>query len=144
MHSSRNASIRADRTAGQAGVLVTLLVTAAVCMLIANVSSAIAAGDAAKGHQYFESYCSICHSPQAGRNGVGPSLFGVVGRKSASEAGYNYSPAFRAANVTWDDATLNKYLTAPREMIPGTKMSYAGLKDDQKRADMIAYLATLK
>ncbi len=103
-----------------------------------------AAGDAAAGKQVFETQCSICHSPQQGRNMVGPSLFGVVGRKSATEAGYNYSPPFRALGVTWDEATLDKYLAGPRAMVPGTKMSYAGLKDDKKLADLIAYLATLK
>jgi len=103
-----------------------------------------AAGDAAAGKPVFAAQCSICHSPQQGRNMVGPSLFGVVGRKSASEAGYNYSPPFKALGVTWDEATLDKYLAGPREMVPGTKMTYGGLKDDTKRANLIAYLATLK
>ncbi len=103
-----------------------------------------AAGDAAAGKSVFAAQCSICHSPQQGRNMVGPSLFGVVGRKSASEAGNNYSPPFKALGVTWDEATLEKYLTGPREMVPGTKMTYGGLKDDTKRANLIAYLATLK
>ena len=58
--------------------------------------------------------------------------------------GYSYSPANEAANLTWDDATLDKYLDAPRAMIPGTKMTYAGVKDAGKRADLIAYLGTLK
>ena len=103
-----------------------------------------AAGDPAAGKQVFETVCSICHSAQQGRNAVGPSLFGVVGRQSASAAGYNYSPPFKALGVTWDEATLDKYLVGPRAMVPGTKMTYAGLKDDKKRADVIAYLATLK
>jgi cytochrome c2 len=121
-----------------------LLAAAGGAVLPVVISPAAAAGDPAAGKQVFETQCSICHSPQQGRNMVGPSLFGVVGRKSATEAGYNYSPPFKALGVTWDEATLDKYLTGPRAMVPGTKMTYAGLKDDTKRANLIAYLATLK
>ncbi len=103
-----------------------------------------AAGDAAAGKSVFATQCSICHAVQQGRNMVGPSLFGVVGRKAAAEAGYNYSPPFKALGVTWDEATLEKYLTDPRAMVPGTKMTYKGLEDEAKRDNLIAYLATLK
>ncbi len=102
------------------------------------------AADPAAGKSVFTSQCSICHSPQAGKNMVGPSLFGIVGRKTGSVAGFHYSPANQSANVTWDAATLDKYLQAPRSVIPGTIMTYAGLKDDTKRADLIAYLGTLQ
>ena len=86
----------------------------------------------------------ICHSVQPGKNMVGPSLFGVVGRKTGSVPGFHYSPANQNANLTWDPATLDKYLQSPRTVIPGTTMTYGGLKDDTKRSDLIAYLATLK
>jgi len=102
------------------------------------------AADPAAGKSAFNSYCSICHSPQAGRNMVGPSLFGLVGRKTGSVSGFHYSPANQGANLTWDEATLDKYLQSPRTVIPGTTMTYGGLKDEAKRADLIAYLATLK
>ena len=102
------------------------------------------AADAGAGKAVFQQSCGICHSVQAGQNKIGPSLFGIVGRKTGAEAGYSYSPGNKAANLTWDAATLDKYLQGPRAMIPGTKMTYAGLKDDTKRADLIAYLATLK
>lgn len=102
------------------------------------------AADPAAGKSAFNAACSICHSPQAGRNMVGPSLFGIVGRKTGSVAGFHYSPANQNANLTWDEATLDKYLQSPRTVIPGTTMTYSGLKDDAKRADLIAYLATLK
>ena len=102
------------------------------------------AADPAAGKSVFNSYCSICHSVQAGKNMVGPSLFGIVGRKTGSVPGYSYSEANKNANLTWDEATLDKYLQSPRTVIPGTKMTYGGLKDDTKRADLIAYLATLK
>lgn len=75
---------------------------------------------------------------------TGPSLFGVFGRKSAELPGFRYSPADKSAHLTWDAATLDKYLVAPRAMIPGTRMTYTGEKDPQKRADLIAYLASLK
>jgi cytochrome c len=102
------------------------------------------AGDVAAGKSAFQSSCSICHSTQAGQNKIGPTLFGLLGRKTGIVAGYNYSPANAAANLTWDPATLDKYLEAPRAMIPGTKMTYAGMKDAGKRGDLISYLETLK
>ena len=102
------------------------------------------AGDPAAGRSVFMSICSICHTVQPGQNRIGPTLFGVVGRKTGSVPGYTYSPANMAANLTWDAETLDKYLQGPRAMIPGTKMTYAGLKDPEKRANLIAYLETLK
>ena len=102
------------------------------------------AADPAAGKSVFSAQCSICHSPLPGKNMVGPSLFGVVGRKTGSVSGFHYSAANLAANLTWDEATLDKYLQSPRTMVPGTMMTYGGLKDDAKRADLIAYLATLK
>jgi cytochrome c len=96
------------------------------------------------GRQVFKQACGICHAVQAGRNGVGPSLFGVVGRKTGSVPGFHYSDANKNAGLTWDATTLNRYLTNPRGVVPGTTMAYAGLKDDTKRTDVIAYLATLK
>jgi cytochrome c len=102
------------------------------------------AGDAGAGRSVFSSSCSICHSVQAGQNKIGPTLFGLVGRKTGAVAGYNYSPANEAANLTWDEPTLDKYLESPRAVIPATKMTFAGVKDAGKRGDLIAYLATLK
>lgn len=119
-------------------------VAAAALLLIAISGAAVAAGDPAAGKAVFQSTCSICHSVQPGQNKIGPTLFGVVGRKTGTVAGYTYSPQNQAANLTWDPATLDTYLQAPRTVIPGTKMTYAGLKDPQKRADLIAYLGTLK
>ncbi len=101
------------------------------------------AADADAGQAVFKTQCGICHSPLPGKNMVGPSLFGVVGRKSGSVEGFHYSAANRAAEITWTPEILDKYLTAPREVVPGTIMTYAGLKDDTKRADVIAWLETL-
>jgi cytochrome c len=102
------------------------------------------AADPAAGKAVYTSVCSICHSVQQGKNLIGPSLFGIVGRKTGTVPGFHYSTANQNANLTWDQATLDKYLQSPRTVIPGTIMTYAGLKDDTKRGDLIAYLATLK
>jgi cytochrome c2 len=102
------------------------------------------AGDAASGKAVFGTSCGICHTVKPGDNKIGPTLFGVVGRKTGSVPDYTYSPANLAANITWTDATLDAYLAAPRAVVPGTKMAYAGVKDPSKRADVIAYLDTLK
>ena len=101
------------------------------------------AQDVATGEKLFKINCSICHSPQPGRNLVGPTLFNVVNRHSGQIAGFLYSTANRSSGLTWSVATLDRYLTAPRELVPGTKMTFPGLKDPKQRSDLIAYLATL-
>jgi cytochrome c len=103
----------------------------------------VRAADAVSGQAVFKSQCSICHSPLADKNMVGPSLFGLIGRKSGSVAGFHYSAANKAADITWNADILDKYLTSPRDVVPGTIMTYAGLNDAGKRADLIAYLETL-
>jgi len=90
------------------------------------------------------SQCKACHSVEPGKNGVGPSLAGVVGRKAGTVPGFAYSEANKSSGLTWDETTLDSYLTAPLKVMPGTKMSYAGLGDATKRKELIAYLATLK
>lgn len=101
------------------------------------------AADAAAGKSVFNK-CAICHSPAAGKNGVGPSLFGVVGRHAASVAGYHYSDALQAANLTWDEKTLDAWVTNPKKLVAGTKMSFPGLPKEDDRENLIAYLKTLK
>lgn len=101
------------------------------------------AGNAANGEKLFVQ-CRICHSVEPGRNGLGPSLHDIVGRPAAQVAGFNFSPAMKDSGLTWDAATLSDYLRAPMRKVPGTKMAYAGMANDQNRADLIAYLATLK
>jgi cytochrome c len=121
------------------------IVTAAIIISFAAVCSVPArAGDPEAGKQAFRSICSLCHDAAEGRNRVGPSLFGVVGRKTGSVPGYSYSDANRNSGITWTPEVLDRYLVAPQVVVPGTKMGYPGMKDDQKRADLIAYLATLK
>jgi len=99
---------------------------------------------AEKGRRMF-TVCAACHTTKEGDPArVGPNLFGVAGRASASLPDFNYSPAMKAANLVWDDATLDTYLTAPMKMVPGTRMAYAGEPNPEKRAAIIAYLNTLK
>jgi cytochrome c len=106
-------------------------------------ASAARAADPVSGAAVFKSQCSLCHFIEKGNNMIGPSLSGVVGRASGSVDGFHYSAPMAAANLTWDEATLNRYITAPRTVVPGTTMGYGGLKDDKRRADLIAYLGTL-
>ena len=75
---------------------------------------------------------------------IGPSLFGVAGRAAGKVPGFRYSTANQGTDIVWTPEILDKYLLAPRAVMPGTTMLYAGLKDDAKRADLIAYLGTLK
>lgn len=120
--------------------------SAAVLATIGSLSlagSALAA-DAAAGEKFAKVQCGICHTFDAGKNKIGPSLFGVVGRKAGTAEGFSYSEANKSSGLTWDTATLDKYLTKPSAVVPGTKMAYAGIKDDGKRADVIAFLETLK
>lgn len=88
--------------------------------------------------------CVACHSVKAGVNGVGPSLFGVVGRKAGFLPGYTYSDALKTWGKTLDEAELDKWLTAPMQDVPGTKMVFPGMPDAAKRKEVIGYLATLK
>ena len=115
-----------------------------VFALFCGLAGAAHAQDAAAGARVFRSQCSICHSPQPGRNIIGPSLFGVVGRHSGAIPDFHYSSANRASGLVWNPPTLDRYLTAPREVVPGTLMSYPGLKDEHERSDLIAYLASLR
>lgn len=96
-------------------------------------------GTAAAGKLVF-AQCRTCHVTDAGVNKTGPSLNGIVGRKSGTVAGFNYSPANAANGVVWSKEKLFQYLEKPQRVIPKTKMIYAGLADAQKRADLIAYL----
>lgn len=103
------------------------------------------AADAAAGETVFKRFCTACHIATAdGRRGVGPTLFGVVGRKSGSIDGFRYSNANKNANLTWTPEILDKYLTNPKDVVPGTIMTFAGVKNDTDRANLIAYLQTLK
>lgn len=108
---------------------------------LAGVKLASFTGDAAAGEKAF-AVCKTCHAVEAGKNMVGPSMHGLIGRTSGSIPGYSYSTANKNSGIVWTEAKLFQYLEAPQRIIPGTKMTYTGLKDPQKRADVIAYLKT--
>ena len=87
--------------------------------------------------------CAICHKVEPGKHGLGPSLAGVFGAKAGQAGGFRYSPAMKEADLTWNQANLDKYLDNPQAVVPGTTMAFAGVKDAAKRAEIIAYLKTL-
>jgi len=110
-------------------------------VLAAGIAPA-SAGDAAKGAKVFKK-CKACHVADSAKNKVGPSLQGVVGRAAGSVGGFKYSSAmsgFGASGAVWDAATLDTFLTKPKALVKGTKMSFPGLKKPSDRADVIAYL----
>jgi len=104
-------------------------------------TSAIAQ-DAAAGKEAY-AQCAVCHSID-GTNGVGPSLQGVVGRKAGAFAGFRYSRAMKGADIAWDDKLLDAYLADPQKTVPGNVMPFSGIADAKQRADLVAYLKTLK
>jgi len=108
--------------------------------LFASFPGIASAQDAAAGEKVFNQ-CKACHTIESGGpNRVGPNLHGVVGRKAASKEGFNYSDAMKNSGLTWDDASLDKYLADPKGAIPGNKMAFAGVKNEQARKDLIAFL----
>ena len=115
----------------------------AVAALALGSSPGFAAGDAAAGQQVFAGRCGVCHATEPNVNKIGPSLAGVFGRKSGTEAGFDYSPALKGAAITWDEKTLDQFIQNPVVDVPGTKMPI-GLPGDDDRQNVIAYLKTLK
>ena len=117
----------------------TFLLALSLMLFVIQIPTALAAGDAVKGKQIFVK-CQACHSIEKGVNKVGPSLHGIVGTKAGDVPGYNFTDAMKNSGLTWDEATLDKYLTSPRKTVPGTRMVFPGLPKEQDRQDVIAYL----
>jgi len=116
----------------------------AAMSLVAVAGGAHAAGDPTKGKTVFQR-CAICHRvDQSGGNGLGPNLFGIAGRKAGSVAGFNYSAAMKNSGIIWSADKLDAYIEHPAAIVPGNKMAFAGIGDAGQRADVVAYLATLK
>jgi cytochrome c len=112
--------------------------------LVVLATSALADGDAAEGQKAFKK-CQACHTAEDATNKVGPSLKGVVGRTPGTAEGFNYSEAMKqygAAGNVWDVAKLDAYLADPKGTIPGNKMTLAGIKKADERANIIAFLKT--
>lgn len=113
------------------------LSTAALAMALLTLAApSFAAGDAQRGEQIY-STCSDCHSLD--ENEIGPKHRRIIGRRAGTVADYAYSPALRQSGIVWDEATLDKWLSNPQAMVPGSKMFFA-LREAQDRADVIAYL----
>jgi cytochrome c len=112
-----------------------------VVLLLASVAAANAQpADPARGQRVFAA-CAACHSLQPGKQMTGPSLAGVWNRKAGSLADFpRYSDALKSADVTWDDQTLDAWITSPDHVIPGNDMTFPGVKDPQQRLDLLAYL----
>jgi cytochrome c len=108
----------------------------AVTILVASAAQA-ATGDPAHGAQIYQR-CQLCHSIE--HDLVGPRHLGLFGRKAGSIAGYPYSAAMRSSGITWSEGTLNQFLSGPQAFVPGTRMTFTGLPDEQDRADVIAFL----
>lgn len=97
-----------------------------------------------EGKAFFNDVCSACHTDKPNKHKIGPSLFGVIGRHAGSAPGFDYSEAMKDASVTWTDDTLDRYLADPKTFVPGNKMPYTGVKNEERRKDVIAYLHTLQ
>lgn len=102
----------------------------------------LASADIEKGAKAFKK-CSACHKVEAGANGTGPYLYGVVDRPKGAAQGFGYSAAMAAMGSTWTPENLNTFLTKPSDYVKGTTMSFAGIKNPAERADIIAYLDSL-
>lgn len=119
-----------------------IAIAAAAGVLLAT--SADAAGNAANGASVFER-CAVCHADTRGApNKIGPNLFGVIGRKAGTYPGFSYSAAMQSSGIVWTSAKLDAYIASPATAVPGNKMPFAGISNAGQRADLIAYLATLK
>ncbi|WP_439407393.1 c-type cytochrome [Bradyrhizobium sp. DASA03076] len=100
------------------------------------------AQDAEHGRTVFKA-CAACHATDHA-NHAGPGLEGIIGRKAGTSAGFSYSNAMKKSDIVWDTKILDAYLESPQQVVPGNRMPYAGLKNPMDRADLVAYLATLK
>lgn len=122
----------ADAAAPAAGAMV---------LAITDKAGATLSGDATKGEAVFRQ-CQTCHVVTAGVNKVGPSLHNIIGRTAGQVAGFRYSEANKKSGITWTEQELYTYLENPKARVPGTIMAFVGIKDSQKRADLVAYLKT--
>ncbi|MGK7062854.1 c-type cytochrome [Bradyrhizobium sp. 1050_B9_N1_2] len=121
---------------GKIGALIAVLV------LTGATANPSYAQDAEHGKVIFKT-CAACHATDHG-NRVGPGLEGIIGRKAGTVPGFDYSDAIKTSGIVWEAKILDAYLESPQKVVPGNRMPYAGLKDSTDRADLVAYLATLK
>lgn len=130
-------------------VVIALCLIAAACDGAQEKESSPPLAGAALGEQLF-SACAYCHSteppdaPETNFRFIGPTLWGVVGRPSAALEDYDYSPAMRRAELVWNEETLDQFIANPQMLVPGSRMSFNGEQDAERRAAIIEYLKTLK
>lgn len=117
----------------------TLFATALMVAVPVLAGTAYADGDAEKGKKVFNK-CKACHEADSEKNKVGPSLQGLFGRTAGTVEGFNYSDAMRSSGIVWNQETLDAYLADPKGNVPGNKMAFPGLKKEDDRANVIAYL----
>lgn len=118
-----------------------VLIVAVALMLSACLSEAAFAADTASGEQLFNNNCRTCHSWKEGDNRLGPSLHGVVGRKSGSVPGFSYSQSMKQANLTWDEATLDKFIANPDGVVQNNNMKpFNGITDAATRKQIVEFL----
>ncbi len=132
---AESAAASAESAAAEAG--------AAASSAASGLAARLAAADPEAGRKVAKK-CTSCHDlSDKKRNKVGPALWGVVGRAKASVEGYSYSTAFKGLEGDWTYADLDAFLTKPKAFVPGTKMSFAGIKKPEDRANLLAYLRTI-
>jgi cytochrome c2 len=122
------------RMHGLRSVWATALIAAAV-----GAGAAHADGDAARGEHRYED-CVACHPIERGVHGIGPTLYGIIGRKAGEIPDYRYSPALRTSGITWTAEALDTFIADPQASVPANRMPYAGMPDADERTDLIAYL----
>ena len=112
-------------------------------VLLLMVSFSSYGADAIRGAKVFGEECAECHSIKEGKNKKGPSIFAVLGRKSASIEDFNYSDSMKSSGIVWTADKIQAYIQAPKKVVPGGKMKYDGLTDQKDQLDVIEYLSTL-
>lgn len=112
-------------------------------LIIGFACKAYAEGDPDKGQKVFKK-CAACHAVEDGKNKVGPTMFGIWERPAGSAEGFRYSSAMEEAGYNWDEEHLAGFLAAPKKYLPGTKMTFPGVKKEDQLADLLAYLKTLR
>jgi cytochrome c len=116
----------------------------ALALLASSTIVANAVGDAKAGAMVFKR-CAVCHTnDKGGGDALGPNLYGIIGRKAATRAGFAYSGPLQKAGIVWNEANLTKWAAGPARMVPGTKMAFPGITSKKQQADVVAYLGTLK
>jgi cytochrome c len=121
------------------GVAAVVAATGVALTGVVLTSVVLADSDAERGARRFEE-CVACHALEKDKESVGPSLYGVFGRKAGAGADFRYSPALKRSGITWDQASIDTFIADPQAAVPGNRMPYAGIADAAARADLVAYL----